>query len=131
QASSPLAYFAEAVPTLESLGQVRDAARYRLLLGRCHWMQLRPEAAAGEYQRARGPLEPLGPSADLANAYIRLAGLAAFDYRGAEAAELAGRAVQVAEAAKADPPRIWAYNFVGLGLALQGRPEEGNAYLDR
>lgn len=131
QASRPLAYFADAVPALESLGQVRDAARYRLLLGRCHWMQQRPEAAAVEYQRARAALEPLGPSADLANAYIRLAGLAAFDYRGEEAYSLASRAVEIAEAAHADPSRIWAYNFVGLGLARMGRLDEGIEYLDR
>jgi class 3 adenylate cyclase len=131
QASSPLAYFAEAVPMLESLGQVRDAARYRLLLGRCHWLQQRPEAAAAEYERARAALEPLGPSADLANAYIRLAGLAGFDYRGEEAYALASRAVEIAEAAHADAPRIWAYNFVGLGLARMGRKDEAIAYLDR
>jgi len=131
QASRPLAYFAEAVPTLESLGQVRDAARYRLLLGRCHWMQQRPEAAAVEYERARASLESLGPSADLANAYIRLAGLAAFDYQGEEAYALASRAVEIAEAAQADASRIWAYNFVGLGLAHMGRRDEGIHYLDR
>jgi len=131
QAATPLAYFAEAVPTLESLGQVRDAAHYRLLLGRCHWSQQRPEAAAAEYERARAALEPLGPSADLANAYIRLAGLASFDYRGEEAHALATRAVEIAEAAHADASRIWAYNFVGLGLARMGRLEEGIEYLDR
>ena len=124
-------YFEEALPTLESQGQTRAAARFRLVLGRINWLQSGPESAATEYERARAALEPLGPSAELANAYIRLAGLAAFDYRGEEAAELAGRAVTVAESAKADPPRIWAYNFVGLGLALQGRPDEGIAYLDR
>jgi len=131
QASAPLAYLAEAIPTLESLGELRDAARYRLLLGRCHWLQQRPEAAAVEYERARAALEPLGPSADLANAYIRLAGLAAFDYRGEESHALANRAVEIADAARADAPRIWAYNFVGLGLARLGRLDEGIAYLDR
>jgi class 3 adenylate cyclase/tetratricopeptide (TPR) repeat protein len=131
QASTPLAYFAEAIPTLESLGQVQEAARYRLLLGRCHWLQQRPEAAAVEYERARAALEPLGPSADLANAYIRLAGLASFDYRGEEAHALATRAVEIAEAAHADASRIWAYNFVGLGLARMGRKDEGIVYLDR
>ena len=131
QASKPLSYFAEAVPTLESLGQVRDAAHYRMLLGRCHWLQQRPEAAAAEYERARAALEPLGPSADLANAYIRLAGLAAFDYRGEDAHGLASRAVEIAEAAHVDASRIWAYNFVGLGLARMGRFDEGIAYLDR
>jgi class 3 adenylate cyclase/tetratricopeptide (TPR) repeat protein len=131
QAARPMAYFAEAIPTLESLGQVADAAHYRMLLGRCHWMQQRPEAAAEEYERARAALEPLGPSADLANAYIRLAGLAAFDYRGEDAHGLASRAVEIAEAAHADASRIWAYNFVGLGLARQGRLDEGIAYLDR
>lgn len=131
QATTPLAYFAEAVPALESLGQVRDAAHYRLLLGRLHWLQQRPEAAAAEYERARVALEPLGPSADLANAYIRLAGLASFDYRGEEAHALATRAVEIAEAAHADASRIWAYNFVGLGLARMGRLEEGIEYLDR
>jgi len=131
QASTPQAYFSEAIAMLESRGEVRDAARYRLLLGRCHWLQQRPEAAAVEYERARTALEPLGPSADLANAYIRLAGLAAFDYRGEEAHSLARRAVEIAEAAHADAPRIWAYNFLGLGLARMGRLDEGIAYLDR
>jgi tetratricopeptide (TPR) repeat protein len=121
----------EGIALLEECGQKREAARYRLVLGRCHWELGRPKAARTEYEAARITLEPGGPSEDLANAYVRLAGLHLFDLEAAEAVADAERAVAVAEAAGVDPPRIWAYNFLGAGLCLLGRSAEGIPFLER
>ncbi len=124
-------YLAEGIPVLEDLGARQEAARYRLALGRCYWERSQPDAAKAEYERARATLEGEGPSEDLAIAYIRLAGLHAFELEAPEAVALAQKAVAIADAAGADAPRIWAYNFVGIGLARQGRVDEGLEFLDR
>ena len=124
-------YLQEGIALLEALDQRREAARYRLALGRCQWWLARPDLAQMEYERARQMLEVDGPSADLAVAYVRLAGLRAFDVDGPASLELAKRAVSIAEAAGADMPRIWAYNFVGLAISRAGRFEEGIEWLDR
>lgn len=114
-------YLEEGVALLEGSGARFEAARSRLFLGRCHWEMSRPDLARAEYERARAALEEGGPSEDLANAYVRLAGMHAFEFEGAEAQRLAERAIEVAEEAGADAPRIWAHNFLGLGLIYQGR----------
>lgn len=124
-------YLDEGVHRLEESGQMREAAKYRLTLGRCHWERSRQDLARIEYARARASLEPAGPSEDLAIAYVRLAGLHSFDLEFAEALALAEKAVAVAEAAKVDPPRIWAYIFLGTGMAGLGQVQEGLEYLDR
>ena len=124
-------YLEEGIAILDRYGEPRDAAKFRLSLARCHWQRSRPDLALLEYERARASLEPFGPSEDLAIAYVRLAGLKAFDLEGAEAVSLAQKAVAIAEAAHAEAPRIWAYNFIGLGLEHEGRVGEGLAYLER
>src|SRR5581483_10021444 len=66
---------AEGVDGLEASGETLDAARYRLDLARCRWEQSRPDDAREEFERARFVLEQHGPSAELALAYMRLAGI--------------------------------------------------------
>jgi class 3 adenylate cyclase len=121
----------EAVAALEGVGDLRSAGRARLRLGRVFWERSRPDQARIEYERGRELLEPFGPSAELAVAYARLSSLHAFDYEGPEAAALARRAIEIAEAAGADDIRIWAYNFLGLARWFAGDESEGLAWLER
>jgi class 3 adenylate cyclase len=124
-------YLEKGTQALEESALQREAAHYRLFLGRCYWERSKPELAWAEYERVRTVLEPEGPSEDLANAYVRLAGQHVFAFEYERALELAQRAVATAEAAGADAPRIWAYNYLGGSLTGLGRLDEGFAYLDR
>jgi class 3 adenylate cyclase len=124
-------YLEQGIPLLDKGGQVGEVAHHRLTLGRCYWERSRPDLARVEYERARASLEPEGPSEDLANAYVRLAGLHTFEFESAEAAAAAQRAIVGADAAKAEAPRIWAYNFLGTAMAWSGDPAEGLKFLDR
>jgi class 3 adenylate cyclase len=122
----------EGIPVLERRGRETDAAHYRLILGRCYWEASRPDRAIAEYEHVRDALEPLGPSEDLANAYVRLAGIQLFAYELKKSVELAIKARDTAIAAGAEDARIWSDVFMGSGLApLPGHEEEGYAYLDR
>jgi len=105
----------EGVAQLDDLGRSVDAARARILLGRCRWELEQPDAAFQDFEQAREVLEPEGPSADLALAYLRIAGIYAFqvDYRACR--EAARRAADIAEEASADFERVWALSFVALG----------------
>jgi tetratricopeptide (TPR) repeat protein len=120
----------EGVQALERLGLGHAAAGYRIWLGRCHWERSRPDAARAEYEAARDRLDEDGPSEELALAYVRLAGLAAFQLDGRRAIDMARRAVEIGGEAGADAPRIWAYTFLGLGSVQLGRAREGLEYLD-
>ena len=91
---------AEGIPGLEDLGDEREAARYRLVLGRCHWEASQPGLARDEFERARRILEQYPPSAALAMAYMRLAGLHQFEM-DPRTLESAGKAVEVARARQA------------------------------
>ena len=115
----------EAIRLCEESGKSRDAARLRLLLGRCQWERRQSDLATLEYERARDVLERFGPSEDLALAYVRLAGMHVFSIEAEEARLAAERAIQVAEAAGADAMRIWAYNYLGIALTQLGRDAEG------
>jgi tetratricopeptide (TPR) repeat protein len=121
----------DGVRSMESAGQHRAAASYRLWLGRCHWERHRPELAAAEYEAARALLEPEGPSEDLALAHVRLASTAVFELDGGRAVDAAERAIAIATEAGADAPRIWAYNYLGVGRLLLGQVAEGMAAVDR
>ena len=123
-------YFEQGIPLLEAEGQHREAARYRMLLGRCYWERSRPEAARAEYEHARVTLEAEGPSEDLANAYVRLAGLHMFECEYEECKAMAQRAIEVANTAHAAAARIWAGGFLGGGLIALGQVEEGLALID-
>ncbi len=128
--ASGVGYLTAGIESLEGLGEPAEAARNRLVLGRCHWESERPDAARAEYERALEVLEPAGPSADLSMAYQRLAGLSAFelDYRGC--LESAQRAVSIAEQVGADLERVWALGFVALGYIDGAEQQRGLALMD-
>ncbi len=119
---------AEGLPGLEEQDEV-EAAGYRLVLGRCHWEQSRPDLAHEEYERARFILERHAPSAVLAMAYMRLAGLYQFD-KDRRALETAKNAVEVARLAGADFERVWAQSFLALALLDAGETAEARSMLD-
>src|SRR5439155_939529 len=121
---------AEGVVELEKLGEAREAARSRLVLGRCHWELSRPDLAAREFEQAREVLETGGPSADLALAHMRIAGLRTFELDGVGALAAARRAVQIARDAGADFERIWAESFVAIALVDAGEEAEGLGLLE-
>ena len=106
---------AEGVRQLDDLGLTLDAARARVHLGRSRWELDQPDAAFREYERARETLEKDGPSPELALAYLRIAGIYAFqlDYERCRVA--AERAATIAEQADADYERVWALSHVALG----------------
>ena len=111
---SAIRYLEEGIAGLESGGESIEAAHHRLLLGRCYWERGDHVLALGEYEHARDTLEPSGPSADLALAYLRLSAMASFQTDRQRALPLAEKAIAVAEQAGADAIRIWAYNALGL-----------------
>lgn len=112
---------ADAVERLEKLGLEVEAAHARIYLSRCYWELDRPEAAMEVVEQARNRLEQEGPSAELAFAYQRIAGLHAFqlDFEGCRAA--ASRAAEIAEQADADFERVWSLSFVALGYLGSSR----------
>ena len=79
--ATAVGYLTSGIEALEEHGEELEASHHRLILGRCHWESERPDAARAEYERALAVLEPAGPSADLAMAHQRLAGMAAFRAR--------------------------------------------------
>jgi class 3 adenylate cyclase len=124
-------FLAEGVASLEELGRRLDAARARVALGRCLWEGEKPEEARDEYVLARDVLEAEGPSAELAMAHMRLAGLDAFELDYAGCLEHARRAVEIAERAGADYERVWATGFLALGLLDSGDHEHGFEVMDQ
>jgi class 3 adenylate cyclase len=123
-------FLSDGIDALEGLGEALATARYRVILGRCFWERSRPDLARTEYEGARDLLTPAGASADLAMAYVRLAGLYAFelDYHGC--LEAARKAVEIAEAAGAESERLYALGFVGLGYLDAGAPDRGFEVMD-
>jgi adenylate cyclase len=123
-------YLREGIDSLETLGERVEAARFRVVLGRCEWENSRPDLARQQFETARDVLEAAGPSAELALAHMRLAGLDAFElnYRGCLAE--ARTAVEIAEQAGAEFERVWALGFVGLGLVDSGDAEKGFEVMD-
>lgn len=119
----------EAVSRLEGEGEEVEAARYRLVLGRCRWEQSRPEQALEEFERARCVLEDHGPSPELSVAYMRLAGLYKFEL-DPRSLDTARKAVEVARAAGADFERVWAQGFLAPALFDAGRTAEALRMLD-
>jgi class 3 adenylate cyclase len=120
---------AEGIAGLEGYGDEHEASRYRLVLGRCHWEQSRPDLAREEFERARRTLEEHGASPDLAMAYMRLAGLYQFD-KDHRALETARKAAEVARIAGADFERVWAQSFVALAMLDGGETAEARTILD-
>ena len=120
---------AEGILGLEGCGDELEAARYRLVLGRCHWEESRPDLAREEFERARRTLEEHGASADLAMAYMRLAGLYQFDM-DPRALETARKAVEVARIAGAEFERVWAQSFLALALFDAGDTAKARSLFD-
>ncbi|MFL5861708.1 MAG: AAA family ATPase [Solirubrobacteraceae bacterium] len=105
----------EGILGLEGEGAEVEAARYRLVLGRCRWEERRPDLAREEFERALRILKQQAPSAVLAMTYMRLAGLYQFD-KDPRALETARKAVEVAQMADADFERVWAQSFLALAM---------------
>jgi class 3 adenylate cyclase len=120
---------AEGIPGLEACGDELEAARYRLVLGRCRWEESRPDLAHEEFERARRTLEEHAASADLAMAYMRLAGLYQFD-KDPRALETSRKAVEVARIAGAEFERVWAQSFLALAIFEAGETAEARSMLD-
>jgi class 3 adenylate cyclase len=123
-------FLADGIEALEELGEPVLAARYRIILGRCHWERAQPDAARAEYVRARDVLADAGPSAELAMAFVRLAGLDLFELDFAGCLEHSQSAVEIAEAADAEYERLYALSFLALGHIDAGEPERGLEILD-
>lgn len=130
QPASALGYLEEGIAGLQAGAQSREGAAFRLILGRCYWELARSTDAQRAYEEARAVLEAMGPSADLALAYVRLAGMQLFQFDSAGCIDLARKAIELAESCGADAERIWAYNFLGGGLAMADDPS-GIQWLDR
>jgi class 3 adenylate cyclase len=105
----------DAVAQLSELGYAIEAAQARIHLGRCHWELDQTEAAMEQFEHARAALEREGPSAELALAYLRIAGIHAFQLDYVQCLAASERAVEIAEQASADFERLWALSFVAVG----------------
>jgi predicted ATPase len=92
-------YLEEGVVALEAAGDAVQASQFRLSLGRCYWERSNGAGERDQYRRAIDVLERLGPSEDLANAYMRLSSFHSRQLEGAEAQRLAERAIDIADAA--------------------------------
>jgi class 3 adenylate cyclase len=105
----------EAVGQLSDLGFPIEAAQARIHLGRSQWELDQPDAAMEQFEHARAALEREGPSAELALAYLRIAGIHAFQLEYEQCLAAAERAVEIAEQASADFERVWALATAALG----------------
>jgi class 3 adenylate cyclase len=119
------AALADGVAALEQEGDTLRAAHYRLWLGRMHWVALRGDLAAQEFERARDVLKQHSPSADLALAELRLAQQKLFDSDDEACLEGTQRAYEIAEAVGADFERIWSLAFMSSALIGLGKVERG------
>lgn len=121
----------EAVRLFEQHGHPVEAARVKVTLAAAHYPRLRHGQADAELKSAIAVLEPLGPSADLAEAYNHLAFFRIVQLDGAGCTEWAQRALQAAKAASAEMSQVNAQVLIGLGLAAEGRADEAVEWLDR
>ena len=131
EAGSAVDYLTEGIELLQKLGDPILAARYRIELGRAYGLRGQRPREATELELAVETLEPVGPSEDLAHAYMRLAAIHCFNFAYKEAIAIAEKALSVATIAGAESIRIWTYNYLGLGLIGVGRIEEGYESLRR
>jgi class 3 adenylate cyclase/tetratricopeptide (TPR) repeat protein len=120
----------QGISDLEAAGLHVEAAHHRLLLGRCWWELLRSDLAVEQFEKARDVLEPGGPSEDLALAYMRLGSLLIWNAQLDNALEQLRRAVEIAERAGADLPRVWSLIFLGGVEVGLGHVQAGFAHLD-
>jgi class 3 adenylate cyclase len=130
QPTAGLDYLEAGIALLERQGNTKDVAHFLIILSRCKWEMGKSREALGLLERARAELEPAGPSADLALAYVRLANMRIVQLDGAGCAALARRAIAIAEAAGAEDVLVQARLYLGDGLASSGHLDEGLAILD-
>ena len=121
----------DGIERLETAGAHRRAAHFRIQLAVACWQGARLDLARDELEKARAVLEPDGPSEDLAMVYVRLAGLNMVELEGEAAIAAATLAAEIAGKVGSEAPRIWAYDYLGAGLAYTGRLAEGLEYLDQ
>ena len=115
----------QGISDLEASGLTLEAAGSRLVLGRCYWELQRSDLAREQFERARDELEAAGPSEALSVAYVRLAGLSAFDNEGDGGLADALRASEIARAAGSSMALAWSWNFVALANVFNGQFDEG------
>jgi class 3 adenylate cyclase len=120
----------QGVADLEAAGLRLEAAHNRLLLARCWWELLRSDLAQEQFEKARVVLEPIGPSEDLAIAYMRLGSLLSWNSDQVGALKQLTRAVEIAEQAGADLARVWSLIFLGGVEVPLGQVEKGFAHLE-
>jgi adenylate cyclase len=125
----------EGIAGIEGAGFEIEAARHRLLLGRCLWELQRSDLARKQFNRARDVLETEGPSEALAIAYIRLSGLETFERGGGAGLAEARRAAEIATQAGATMALAWSWGFValaeiGLGDVKAGFQHIEESYVD-
>ena len=114
----------DAIEQLDEHELASEAAEARVYLSRCYWELDRPDEALEVAEQAREALEREGPSAELALAYIRIAGFHAFNLDYGTCREAAQRAMDIAAEASADFERVWALSFVALGYSGHARQLE-------
>ena len=105
----------EAVGQLKDIGLPIEAAQARVYLGRCQWELDKPDDALEQFEHAVAALEGEGPSADLALAHMRIAGIHAFQLEYEKCLVAAERAVEIAAQASADFERVYALSVAALG----------------
>jgi class 3 adenylate cyclase len=114
----------EGVRQLDDLGLPLEAARALLHLGRCRWELDQPDAALRDFEHARDVFEREGPSSELALAYLRIAGIHAFQLDYGRCGVAAHRAAEIAEQAGAEFEHIWAVSFAALAFLGTAREFE-------
>jgi class 3 adenylate cyclase len=124
EAAAAEQFLTESIQHLDDLGLAIEAAHARVYLSRCRWELDQPAAAMQDVEQARGALEKQGPSAELALAWLRIAGLHAFQLDYDRCRIAAERAVEIAERASADFELLWARTFVALGYFGSAREFE-------
>jgi class 3 adenylate cyclase len=121
----------EAVSILDGAGEAVGAAQVRVALAQAMYPRLRHAEAERELLLAVAVLVPLGPSADLAEAYNLLSFFRMVQFDGPGCLEWGEKALAAADAAHASPAHVRAQNLFGLGLACEGRADEAIEWLDR
>jgi len=129
-ASAAERYLQQAVRLFEANGRKVEAAGARLVLAEAYYARLQFVQMETELELAVPVLEPLGPSAELADAYTHLAFFRIVELDGPGCTTWAEKALAVAGAAGAGAAQVRAQNLFGLGLACQGRVDDGIKWLD-
>jgi class 3 adenylate cyclase len=131
-ASAAERYLQEAVRILETEGETVEAARVRVVLADAYYPRLQLAEAERELEKAIAVLEPLGPSADLADAYNHLSFYRVVELDGPGCTKWAEKALAAtAGAADAGMVHVRAQDLFGLGLACEERFDEAIEWLDR